>query len=94
VKGAVIPAQMSEPVRMLEWTAEDDLLPLLYREIGCRTVEAFGLPGNTAVWVDEDGLFVDAPERNFRVEALVASYGLDLSGPVVGTAVLTGGPDG
>lgn len=94
MKALVIPARMSAPCRVVEWEAEDDLLHLLYREIDCHTVEAFGLPAGITVWVDEEGRVVDDPVCNFRLEAMVSGMGLVLAGPLMGTAVLTGGPDG
>ena len=94
MRGVVIPAEFARPCRVIEWEKEDDLLGLLYREIDCRMVEAFTLlPDGTTVWVDEDGNYADNPVENVRAWALAAVAGLHLAGPLMGTAVLTGGPD-
>jgi hypothetical protein len=68
----------------------EDALRMLYRAIGCHTVELIRLPGNVDMWVDEEGTFVDAPESNLFAAAVIAALDPELAGQVipVGTVVL------
>ena len=44
------------------------------------------------VWVDDEDLFVNQPKANIRLMVLLSEYG-ELVQPVVGDAIITGGPD-
>lgn len=54
---------------------ETDTLTMLYREIGCRTVEVVHLTDRLVpgldLWLDEEFAFTDSPQYNVRAMALV-----------------------
>lgn len=94
----VIPAVDSEPIRTITWDEDDELLDLLYDAIACdtveiaaRNVEIDGAP-SFDVWCDEDGLLVDVPVVNRRINHFAEALGQPLA-PLVGTVVLTGCAD-
>lgn len=88
----VIPASPERPVRTVAWSG-DALLEVLYREIGCSTVDM--LPGRLpdggaiALWVDDEAwLQAPRPAENPRAVRL-----LQLRAPLLGNVVVTGGVD-
>lgn len=63
----------------------------LYREIGCRYVEAVQLAPDLYMWADEEGTFADAPVPNRGASLVGAAF--DRGYQFVGTVVFTGGAD-
>jgi hypothetical protein len=93
----VIPSDVLEPVRLVEYSRPQDLLDLLYREIGCDHVDTTPeLPsryGSFVLWVDDVGLLKQPIEHNDRAIGLCRAIGYDVP-DLAGTAVITGGADG
>jgi hypothetical protein len=93
----VIPADMQQPVRVIEYSRPDELLEVLYREIGCDYVDATPeLPsraGCFVLWLDDVGLLKRPIEHNDRAIALCRAIGYNVA-DLAGTAVVTGGTDG
>lgn len=76
------------------WTVDGQLLALLYREIGCDSVDSVTVnspAGLLSVWVDDMGLLTASPAYNDRVLAFCRAYGANLPA-LAGTVVFTGGP--
>jgi hypothetical protein len=75
-----------------------ETLHAMYREIGCRMVEAVGLGEGLVLWCDEDGR---AEGKGLNgCATLIAQHFLAVEGRVlagdqnvIGTVLLTGGPD-
>ncbi|NQX29820.1 DUF3846 domain-containing protein [Microbacteriaceae bacterium VKM Ac-2854] len=59
--------------------------------IGCRVIEAASCAHNIDLWVDEEGLLVDAPQLNLR--ATFAAHALGWPGAIFGNAVALGHDD-
>lgn len=93
--GLVVPADAAVEPYTVEWEREALLLSLLYREIGCDSVDSFRIRlsfADLTVWVDDTGLLGDAPEYNDRLLLLanMLGYGAEaLAGP----GFITGPPD-
>lgn len=68
----------------------EDSLRMLYRAIGCTSVELIRLPRDIDMWVDEEGTFVEAPVSNLYAAAIIGLLDPELAGLVipVGTVVL------
>ena len=94
MRAFVIPVDMAEPGRIVEWDADGKLLDLLHRETGCDCIDKspeLSTPyGSMAMWVDDEGLLADPIAHNDRALGLARAVGWmtpDLAGPVV----ITGG---
>lgn len=93
--GLVVPADQTKPTYVVRWTKEDELLPLLYREIGCELVDSFRIRHPSAdltVWVDDTGLMEDDIAHNDRALGLARGLGYQAS-DLAGNAVITGPPN-
>lgn len=90
--GVVVPADPRADAYTVEWEQDAHLLPLLYREIGCDSVDSFRirLPfADLTVWVDDTGLLAEAPAYNDRLLRLAHSLGY-MADSLAGTALITG----
>lgn len=89
----VLPAELTAAHRIVEFTGDADLLPLLHRETGADLVDAATvIPGQLTMWVGDDSLFDDTLEHNDRAIALCRHLGYQIP-DVRGAVVFTGGPD-
>jgi hypothetical protein len=91
----VLPAPLIEPPRAVEMTS--DLLPVLYREIGCDCVDATPpiplAPGvEITLWVDDTSLLTHPEDHNDRALALARVHGYNAPN-FTRTVVITGGVD-
>src|SRR5215475_4686667 len=53
--------------------SEGDSLPAMYAAIGCHTVDVVRLTTQLDMWIDDDGLYTQPPNR--VAAALARSYG-------------------
>jgi hypothetical protein len=93
----VVPVDVLEPVRVVEYSGPQDLLDLLYRQIGCDhedpTPELPSRYGSFVLWLDDVGLLKRPIEHNDRAIASCRAVGYDVA-DLAGTAVITGGATG
>lgn len=95
MKAYVLPADITQPGWIVEWTHQSELLPLMRREIGCDLVDhgrAVHPDGEFTIWVDDTGLTGPDPEYNDRAIGLARGGGWNVAA-LAGTAFITGGHD-
>jgi hypothetical protein len=82
----VLPVDLEQQVRVVEWPGGDGLATL-YREIGCETVDLRTV-GDLGFWVDDEGAVGEKWAANGRAAWLALVVG-DQSVLVAGTVVVT-----
>lgn len=94
-KAYVLPADVNQPGRVVEWARPDDLLPLMYREIGCDLVDHGRVvypEGEATIWVDDNGLVGLDPDYNDHALGVARGGGWNAAA-IAGTVFITGGHD-
>ena len=95
----VLPADATQPGRMVSWDKPSELLSLMYREIGTDCVDCGPCCetslGDFVIWVSDDGLLAEQPEYNDHAIGIARGAGWNVP-MLAGTAFITGGytPDG
>lgn len=95
-RAIVVPAPLDQPVRLVEWEKDFQLLGILQRETGYEWID--GSPqihtpsGTVCMWVGDDSLLQDSVDHNDRAIGLCRACGYNVP-DVGGTAVFTGGAD-
>lgn len=94
--GIAVPAPLDQPIRVVEWERDAELLDVLQREIGAEWLDSSPqlrtVAGTMCMWVGDDSLLQDPVVHNDR--AIVLCRGTGYMVPDVGgTAVFTGGAD-
>lgn len=91
----VIPDLQSDELR--EIPIEPDTLRMLYREIGCTSIDLVRLGDHPVpgldLYVDDEGLLKEAPQYNVRAMALILATTGALHQSYVGHAVVTRSDD-
>lgn len=95
LEAVVIPADPTQPLRLVKLPAGPAMLPAIARVIGCdgldKTPELVAPNGDRfRIWVDDVGLLAAEPAHNDRAIALCRSVGYNVA-DVAGDVVLVGG---
>lgn len=92
-RAIVLPPDPIDEPHVVEYTRDDEVLPLLYREIETECVDSRTIrteAGDLIMWVSDDGLLQDEVQHNDRAIVLCRQLGYNVP-DVAGTAVFTGG---
>lgn len=95
MKAYVLPADLTQPGRIVEWHNHAELLSLMYAEIGTDCVDhgrAVYPEGEVTIWVDDTGLVGPHPEFNDHAIGIARCGGWNVAA-LAGTVFITGGCD-
>lgn len=85
-KALVIPFDMSQPVKVIEWPPVGDTLDVLYHHTECQTVDLVR-GQDYGIWCDDEFLFRGIDQFNPR--ASLVSIADSAATPLMGTVVVT-----
>lgn len=95
-RAIVVPPNVADPIRLVEWEHDHELLAILQRETGYEWVDSspqIHYPAGTiCMWVGDDSLLQDVVDHNDRAIGLCRACGYNVP-DVGGPAVFTGGAD-